>query len=80
MPRSIALALVLASLGSSFVGREAFAAPAPAGDPEARIRRVEHGLLPALLVHGEKLPVMSLRDEMRRRKVPGLSIAVLCQT
>jgi CubicO group peptidase (beta-lactamase class C family) len=77
--RSTALgaALLLAILGSLFVGREAPAATAPTSDSEAHIRRVEHGLLPALLVHGEKLPVMSLRDEMKRRKVPGVSIAVI---
>ena len=44
---------------------------------EARVRRVEQGLLPAVLVHGEKHPGMLLEDRMRRWNVPGLSIAVI---
>ena len=53
----------------------AYTAPATASD--ARIRRVEQGLLPAVRVLGESLATRSLWGEMERRKVPGVSIAVI---
>jgi len=76
MPRS-AVAPVVVALFCAFVSRDALAAPAPAGDQEARIRRVENGLLLPVLVQGEALSGMSLREEMARRKVPAVSIAVI---
>lgn len=41
----------------------------------ARIKRVEHGLLPAVLIKGD--PAWSLEDRMKFYKVPGLSVAVI---
>src|SRR5262249_34955300 len=69
-------ALVVAVV-CAFVSRNALAAAPPARDQEARIRRVEGGLLPPVLVQGETLPEMSLREEMARRMVPAVSIAVI---
>ncbi len=42
---------------------------------DARIKRVEQGLLPAVLIKGE--PAWSLEERMKQLKVPGLSIAVV---
>jgi CubicO group peptidase (beta-lactamase class C family) len=62
------------------------AAPAPvaqAAVPETppraedRIARIEHGLLPPVIVKGEPTPAMNLADRMAFYKVPGVSIAVI---
>lgn len=42
---------------------------------ESRIKRVEQGLLPAVLVKGD--PSWSIEERMKHYKVPGLSIAVI---
>ena len=44
-----------------------------------RIARIEHGLLPPVLVKGEPPPSMNLVDRMSFYKVPGVSIAVIDQ-
>lgn len=44
-------------------------------DVEARIKRVEQGLLPAVLIKGD--PAWSLEERMKQLKVPGLSVAVV---
>jgi CubicO group peptidase (beta-lactamase class C family) len=52
--------------------------PAPlASDIEARIRRVETGLLPDNVIKGQPLARMNLVDEMREYGTPGVSIAVI---
>jgi CubicO group peptidase (beta-lactamase class C family) len=51
-----------------------------AGDGEqvaTRIRQVEQGLLPAVVIDGRPLPVMTLEERMRTFNVPGVSIAVV---
>src|SRR5580658_272790 len=68
---SIAL---LGALGSSRVFPEQ--ASSRRADPEdARIGRIERGLLPAAIIRGQPLPVMTLADRMKYYSVPGLSIA-----
>lgn len=42
-----------------------------------RIARIEHGLLPPVLVKGESPPSLNLVDRMSFYKVPGVSIAVI---
>lgn len=42
---------------------------------ETQIKRVEHGLLPPVLIKGE--PAFSIEERMKHWKVPGLSIAVV---
>src|SRR6188474_829991 len=56
------------------------ASPVRATDPvppaeQARVARIEHGLLPAVRVRGEDVRY-PLAERMRRYHVPGLSIAV----
>src|SRR4051812_4348002 len=56
----------------------ASAACRPTSAPEERIRRVEHGLLPAISVRGAAAPSpMTLVDRMAYYHVPGVSIAVI---
>ena len=43
---------------------------------EERIRRVESGLLPAVVVKGQPIQGLKLEDRMRELKVPGVSVAV----
>ena len=42
---------------------------------EARMKRVEQGLLPAVLIKGD--PSWSIEERMKHYKVPGLSVAVI---
>jgi CubicO group peptidase (beta-lactamase class C family) len=44
-------------------------------DLEARIARIEHGLLPAVTIKGQLTQTMSVFDRMKHYKVPGLSVA-----
>lgn len=44
-------------------------------DLESRIKHVEHGLLPAVLIKDD--PSWSIADRMKSYKVPGLSVAVI---
>ena len=44
---------------------------------DARMRRVEAGLLPPILIRGERSPGMGIRQRMARWQVPGASIAVI---
>lgn len=56
------------------------AAAAPQSVPatvEARIARVENGLLPSLVIAGRTVPSMALAARMAELKVPGVSIAVI---
>ena len=46
-----------------------------AQSPTTRIKRVEQGLLPAVLIKGD--PAWSLAERMKFYKVPGLSVAVI---
>jgi CubicO group peptidase (beta-lactamase class C family) len=42
-----------------------------------RVRRLEAGLVPAILIKGQPPPKMNLVDRMKHYKVPGVSIAVI---
>jgi CubicO group peptidase (beta-lactamase class C family) len=48
-------------------------------DVEARIARVENGLLTPVVIAGEATPGMKLADRMAFYKVPGVSVAVVNQ-
>src|SRR5215217_4693756 len=48
-------------------------------DLNARIQRVENGLLPPLVSKGEAASGMKLRDRLQFYKTPGVSIAVINQ-
>ncbi|HUE83728.1 MAG TPA: serine hydrolase [Pyrinomonadaceae bacterium] len=47
----------------------------PNAETELRIRRVEHGLLPPVLIKGDA--TWSIEERMKHHKVPGVSIAVI---
>jgi CubicO group peptidase (beta-lactamase class C family) len=51
----------------------AVAAQSPA---DARIRRIEAGLLPPVILKGQPLRTSKLEDRMRELKIPGVSVAV----
>jgi CubicO group peptidase (beta-lactamase class C family) len=53
------------------------AVPVMAAAVDARIARVENGLLPPLLIAGEPLPRMKLAERMRAHGTPAVSIAVI---
>jgi CubicO group peptidase (beta-lactamase class C family) len=44
---------------------------------DAEIHAVENGLLPAIIVSGNAHPARTLSEEMRRRHIPAVSIAVI---
>lgn len=48
-----------------------------AGDLDVRIARIENGLLPAVVVKGEPVPIMTVADRMKHYHVPGVSVAFL---
>ena len=79
--RFSALALVATFLyGISASSQTTSAATSQATTPqtiEAEIRAVEMGLLPVITVAGDHHPTRSLSEEMRRRHVPAVSIAVI---
>jgi len=54
-------------------------APVSTSGVEDRIARVEHGLLPPVVVKGGPSPGMKLVDRMTFYKVPGVSVAVIDQ-
>ena len=57
----------------------AFAPRDPAASAEARADRLEHAMLPAVLVAGETTAPVSLAARMAALHVPGVSIAVIHQ-
>jgi len=44
-------------------------------ESDARIARIENGLLPPVAIAGQAPPVMSITEQMKRDKVPGMSVA-----
>ncbi len=76
MTRFIARVLVLFYVFPFASFSVSFAQSGPeASGVESRIKRVEQGLLPAVLVKGD--PSWSIEERMKHYKVPGLSIAVI---
>lgn len=49
----------------------------PASPVEERIKRIEAGLLPQVVIKGQPLPVMPLAERMKFYRVPGVSVAVV---
>ncbi len=68
MKRSIVIVLV-AWLGPVIAGASA--------DTSDRIKRIEHGLVPPVLVQGETPVLQPLAQRMAELKVPGVSVAVI---
>jgi CubicO group peptidase (beta-lactamase class C family) len=44
-------------------------------DPNARIARIENGLVPPVIIKGQPIPAMKIADRMAHYKVPGVSVA-----
>jgi CubicO group peptidase (beta-lactamase class C family) len=75
MPRMrLTLSVVLATVLSFSLHSAPQTVPAAV---EARIARVESGLLPPIVVAGRPVPPMTLSARMAGLKVPGVSIAVI---
>jgi CubicO group peptidase (beta-lactamase class C family) len=66
--------LIGAALLGLFVGASASAAGT---DIEQRIRHIQEGLLPPVLVKDEPIPLSSLASRMDELHIPGVSIAVI---
>jgi CubicO group peptidase (beta-lactamase class C family) len=49
--------------------------PAFSTATQARITRIQSGLLPSVMIKGQRLPAMKLADRMQYYRVPGVSIA-----
>lgn len=74
-------------LGALWVGvhryqRATAAAQKPAGaansaEQEARIARIENGLLPAVVIKGQPAPTMTVAERMKHYHVPGVSVAFI---
>ena len=78
--RSISVALfvigaALATLGVASAKHRAANGAAAQSDENARIVRIENGLLPPVAIKGESLHTRKMVDEMARLKVPGVSVA-----
>ncbi|WP_198175044.1 serine hydrolase domain-containing protein [Spirosoma arboris] len=48
--------------------------PIPADTTQARIDRIQNGLLPSVVLKGQPLPIMKLTDRMQYYHVPGISV------
>ena len=64
------------SLSTAVLALSALIALRAAPAPDPRIARVENGLLPPVLVKGQKL--WNILDRMKHYNVPGVSVAVFC--
>ena len=71
MKRTPAAGALLALLTMS-----AAAAVLTAQNAEERVRRVENGLLPPVVIKGQPIQTLKLEDRMRELKIPGVSVAV----
>jgi len=74
--RSFSLGIAVATVLVTAVSGSRGAAAGPRS-ADARVQRVARGLLPAVVIRGEKLSGMDLRERMQRYRVPGVSIAVI---
>jgi CubicO group peptidase (beta-lactamase class C family) len=70
--------VVFAVIPAVFIFARAAAAPPPApAGVEARISRIENGLLAPIVVAGRPIALMTLAARMAELKVPGVSVAVI---
>ena len=69
-----ALTLLLCGLLGYCLTASAQSIPANVSE---KIRLVENGLLPSIIVEGDSITQFSIQDRMKFHKVPGLSIAVI---
>jgi CubicO group peptidase (beta-lactamase class C family) len=70
--------VVVAILGGVLVGWTSSAEPSRTDEGQARaaqIARIENGLLPPVAIAGQTVPAMNITEQMKRDKVPGVSVA-----
>lgn len=73
-----ACVVVVAVLAGVLVGWTSSAEPPLTDEGQARaaqIARIENGLLPPVAIAGQAVPAMSIAEQMKRDKVPGVSVA-----
>jgi len=80
--RTLAVAAVFAAVNLSTTGTglgpgQAGAPGGPDHSPEARIARVEKGLLPGIVIAGRPSPAAPIAARMAALRVPGVSVAVI---
>jgi CubicO group peptidase (beta-lactamase class C family) len=74
--RSI-LPAILTLLAIAALAHNSRSAPGQTADQNARIARIESGLLPAVIVKGRVPPTTTVAKRMARYKVPGVSVAFI---
>jgi CubicO group peptidase (beta-lactamase class C family) len=75
--KSLGRVALLVALGSTASdAQHASRTPSSADNIDARIRRIERGLLPAAIIRGQSLPTMTLTERMQYYHVPEVSIAL----
>jgi CubicO group peptidase (beta-lactamase class C family) len=70
-----AVGVLLAALAAGAL--QGCGAPAPEEPIEARIARIEEGLLPPVLIAGREATTFTLQERMEHYSVPGVSVAVI---
>jgi CubicO group peptidase (beta-lactamase class C family) len=73
--KSFGLFALLAALTAVGLDAQEVSKHADQGNLDARIRRIEDGLLPAAIILGQPLHEMTLADRMKYHHVPGVSVA-----
>lgn len=78
--RSVSLAALvigaaLAALGAGSAKHGAANGAAAQSEQNARIARIENGLLPAIVIKGQPVPTGNVAERMAHFKVPGMSVA-----
>ena len=73
---SVAVASLIGGFATSSSGAQT-SPDEPAAPVEEKIRRVEAGLLPAVVIKGDASPALALSERMKFYRVPGVSVAVV---
>jgi CubicO group peptidase (beta-lactamase class C family) len=63
------------SPNSATIAAQKSEGPQISAEQEARIARIEEGLLPAVVIKGQLLPAMTVAGRMKHYHVPGVSVA-----
>lgn len=80
LPLLLAIAALVAGVLHNQIPTVAGQKPANSANSsgqDARIARIENGLLPAVVIKGQTAPTMNVADRMKHYHVPGVSVAFL---
>jgi CubicO group peptidase (beta-lactamase class C family) len=77
--RLLSLGTMASPIHAGLAATGAIQAPPGSSDLNARIVRIENGLLPPVLIKGQPAQAMTIADRMRHYNVPGVSIAFFGQ-